>query len=733
MKSNLIRLSCDPISIDSTINEFNKNIISIKLKDFLESASELKLNENEKAKCNYCSSFFSSCSKVEKNLSTWCEICKKLNTLDFKEIDIEFIKNQISSESMKEKIIVFCIDISGSMSGKRIETVKTACLKTLELLREKNPDYIVAIISFETSGVYYGDGRLMEQTVSLANKTNVLDSKNELMRIQESFKKLLPIKYSYSNLVDLIKNKLNGGGGTSICSALTHSVYLASALYNSEIILCTDGCADDKSEQFYDSVIQFCNQNGFIRINIISFDDADCDLFLLGKLASGTNGKISKTSDSVIFNSFFTNVIEKSTQHTLRGSVNLTILTDMNFILFENNISKIEMKNIDKNNNELLFEYKIRRNGEIPDFVCFQFQFDSDNSTRVYSVKVKVDKSKKNHAQNAKIIHAYYLRKLSRVIYDEKNLIKAKTILEAYSNFVKINKHENLKLVKETCDLINQLRSTNLNDQQAEIIHNNKNRCSDEIADLVGYDEIKANIIDYDEMKELNDLNEKNLESIINNFRDEGKKEIENYCQRLEDLLKNWKKDSRDKINLLVALVLMKQAYYLVHIVKCTLNNNKENDDLFLNKNNLTEKISDSHYLENQNIIAELKKENDKDLIDNILLKLENLKIIFDDLNNIVSNSIKEENELFDELLKELFVLINGLKKVTNLNQIEAIFFQKAKQLTANIQIVQSFKNKVNEDDNEKVKEDDDENNEGKEENDDVLEGIETKIGRAHV
>lgn len=60
------------------------------------------------------------------------------------------------------------------------------------------------------------------------------------------------------------------------------------------IVLCTDGCAADSDEKFYSSIVDYCNEH-LLRISIVSFEGADCNLSQLGRCACETGGKLSQT------------------------------------------------------------------------------------------------------------------------------------------------------------------------------------------------------------------------------------------------------------------------------------------------------------------------------------------------------------------------------------------------------------------------------------------------------
>lgn len=123
------------------------------------------------------------------------------------------------------------------------------------------------MVTFESSSMYFGHGNLNNKIAD----TIGINSRDQV-RFSSMCSSMWPIKSSYDCLERKISS-LNGSGGTLICSALIHSVHLAAAIPNSQVVLCTDGCAEDKNEQTYIAIADFCNKNGFIKINIISFDD----------------------------------------------------------------------------------------------------------------------------------------------------------------------------------------------------------------------------------------------------------------------------------------------------------------------------------------------------------------------------------------------------------------------------------------------------------------------------
>ena len=75
-----IQFSSEPILLETPVFQFNKNIVSLKVKQLLENKSDcLKFNDNQKKICTKCRAFFSAYSETIEN--QWnCVICEEPNT-----------------------------------------------------------------------------------------------------------------------------------------------------------------------------------------------------------------------------------------------------------------------------------------------------------------------------------------------------------------------------------------------------------------------------------------------------------------------------------------------------------------------------------------------------------------------------------------------------------------------------------------------------------------------------
>ena len=147
-------------SADDEILEIS-NIISFQVDNILKCPVTQTHDFNKAVTCTKCQSLF---------LTAACGICdfNVKNSLPSISL-VEFEKQQQQVIVEQSKIIVFCIDISGSMGGKRIDTVKTAALRTIQNLKQNSPSVKVALITFSDKTCYYGDSKTVQRYITMAS------------------------------------------------------------------------------------------------------------------------------------------------------------------------------------------------------------------------------------------------------------------------------------------------------------------------------------------------------------------------------------------------------------------------------------------------------------------------------------------------------------------------------------------------------------------------------------
>ncbi|XP_056156246.1 circularly permutated Ras protein 1 [Lampris incognitus] len=321
----------------------NINILSVsvgKLVDIDSASSHLSFESP--VNCGRCSAAMSSLSSVHKN--AWvCEFCGCLNSLGDPEealgpdsvyanasgggyrvpmaLDILHLpsKTEDDYQNLENTLVVFCVDVSGSMSitaevppsnsrkapkyVSRLEGIQDALQRALSSLLQSSPHRRVALVTFNDEVVVYGDGTgtplplrdwalvdyeyVWQQGVTYSNPHCIAESFHQLsQRVRE----------------------LAEQGATALGPAVLVSVAMASRYPGSKVILCTDGRANiglgelEQSLQspsssfttpyFYRQLAGQAAQNEVI-ISVMSFEGTDCQLAQVGRLADETGGRVN--------------------------------------------------------------------------------------------------------------------------------------------------------------------------------------------------------------------------------------------------------------------------------------------------------------------------------------------------------------------------------------------------------------------------------------------------------
>ena len=318
--------------------------------------------------CNcYLNAFSTLSKKVEKeeegfvklekeapNERLWnCEFCFWDNTISLEEEEIPkqstvtyFLEQpvkpmELGEESkVKEEImednsmVIFCIDISGSMCltkpaktktkysehGQyisRLEMVKLAIDAQINEMSRSHPYRKVGFVVFGNDVTIYGDGT--EKPVAL--KGELLDNYSQLvdMSLTSGSKSITkPVKESCPFLLEKLKI-METGGITALGPGLLASVSIAGSIPGSKVILCTDGIAnkglggiegiDNKPEKlkatadFYEKVGEFAKSQG-VGVSVISIVEDECKLEMLSSVANLTGGDVLRVDPQKLSEDF---------------------------------------------------------------------------------------------------------------------------------------------------------------------------------------------------------------------------------------------------------------------------------------------------------------------------------------------------------------------------------------------------------------------------------------------
>lgn len=310
----------------------NVNVVSLsvgKLVD-ISQASGLESFQSP-VTCGKCSAALSCLSSMQKNV--WlCEFCGCENGVNDSlsrvfvgrrtgvHGDDLYLPNQSDDDyqNLEDTLVVFCVDISGSMSVttevtsstgsqtyiSRLEGIQDALQRALSSLLQQSPHRRVALVTFNDEVVIYGDGTRTPVTLrdwALVDYDHIW---------QQGMAYSIPhcIAETYDQLIKRVK-ELREHGATCLGPAALASVAMASRYPGSKVILCTDGRANiglGEMEQtpslsspltsyFYGQLAQKAVETGVI-ISVMTFEGTDCRLADVGRLADTTGGRVNMVS-----------------------------------------------------------------------------------------------------------------------------------------------------------------------------------------------------------------------------------------------------------------------------------------------------------------------------------------------------------------------------------------------------------------------------------------------------
>ena len=452
----------------------------------------------------------------------------------------------------------------------RLMGVKIACAENLSKLKDEEPNRRVNLVTFSDSVDYYGDctravkvlhidgtnensqTRNTSQVAqkprfsfrnslsffnlfsSTSSKTSTsrsttsapenlydcFENKEKMLKLAENQdSNLKRVSESHESIQKLIKN-LKTEGCTALGPALVFSIGFCSKKHGSQIILCTDGCANrgmgsiennKKSEQFYEELADYAKQNG-VSVNVLTMRGTDCKLSLLGKVADKSNGTVhivdpknlSDTFKSIIDNRIIaTNVVAKliinkkylylRTEELEKDDIKAINSNDLDAK------KAVDLKRTSKINKdignattdtELIFEYGIRKlpNAEnSPSFKELPFQLqitytapDGSKGLRVITLSQEFTTDREQAERNilnTDLIWANTDQKMSAYVL-ESNVGFAKIKSKQMSNFRMKNNIEKPDEYSQREDFINKLSLKSnlmqLNDVQSEQFYSAK-------------------------------------------------------------------------------------------------------------------------------------------------------------------------------------------------------------------------------------------------------------------
>ncbi|XP_054863490.1 circularly permutated Ras protein 1 isoform X2 [Amphiprion ocellaris] len=377
----------------------NVNVVSLSVGRLVNISRESGLESFQSpVVCGKCSAALSCLSSVRNNV--WlCEFCGSENVVDegvsqvcvgqragVRSDDI-YLPQQSEDDyqNLEDTLVVFCVDISGSMSittevasgfgsptyVSRLEGIQDALQKALSSMLQESPRRRVALVTFTDEVVIYGDGTRTPLTL----RAWALFDENHIWQQSSAFSVPHCIAETHLQLKQRIKD-LREHGATALGPAALASVAVASRYPGSKVVLCTDGQANiglgamDQSRSqpssdapdFYGQVAQRAVDSGVI-ISVMTFEGTDCRLADIGRLADATGGQVNIVSIGTIA----TEIQSASADNVLATGATVTLMgpDGVYFPFIEENDHKVvkEIGNVTRGT-EITFQFAVK-----PDFV----------------------------------------------------------------------------------------------------------------------------------------------------------------------------------------------------------------------------------------------------------------------------------------------------------------------------------------------------------------------------
>ncbi|XP_063798523.1 circularly permutated Ras protein 1-like [Pseudophryne corroboree] len=279
--------------------------------------------------CSRCSAAFSELNHVQENKTWTCVFCSTENPI------IEGVRSEITGggdqlyirdsqpgneyASTDDTMLVFCIDISGSMSvttevtgdqshecntvyKSRMEAMKSGLRETLNFLYSQHPRKRVALVTFSDQVKLYGDGTTEPQ---ILEDSQLLDP--DYLKSQGENQ---PMPHTLEETLHVLEARiecLEESGVTALGPAALASIAMAAKRPGSKVIICTDGKANtdlgnleniaeeytyQSSRLYYSNLADLALQHS-VMISVVTLEGTDCRLPELGQLADKTGGKVN--------------------------------------------------------------------------------------------------------------------------------------------------------------------------------------------------------------------------------------------------------------------------------------------------------------------------------------------------------------------------------------------------------------------------------------------------------
>ncbi|KAM9336547.1 circularly permutated Ras protein 1-like [Symphorus nematophorus] len=311
----------------------NPNVVLVSLGKLL-SEERVQAIQGEPTSCSQCGSVLDSSYDNVVNVCYFCQSGELTSSPSILQPPLTGYPDGLFLLGSNEKpqcaadaLLLFCIDISGSMSitsqvsygehvvhRSRLQFVQEAVLQCVHTLSEQQPDIRVGLITFNYQVTMYGYENVSSRLLCGAELTD----SDYLKEAAAGFPSPPPLSQTKDYLQRQVLG-LSESGTTALGPAALLAIATASRQPGSKVIICTDGKANTdlgnlevedndartllSSTIFYQELGEYAANQG-VTVSVLSIEGTDCRLDELGRLADRTGGKVMIASPKSLHEEF---------------------------------------------------------------------------------------------------------------------------------------------------------------------------------------------------------------------------------------------------------------------------------------------------------------------------------------------------------------------------------------------------------------------------------------------
>ncbi|XP_028423636.1 circularly permutated Ras protein 1-like isoform X2 [Perca flavescens] len=293
----------------------NPNVLLVVLGKLL--SEEMQTIQGEPTPCSQCGSVLESCYVNVVEDCYFCQPWKPTSTPSIPQCrhqdGLFLLFPNEKPLCAADALLLFCIDISGSMSTT-FQFVQEAVLQCVQRLSEQQPDKRVVLITFNSQVTMHGNEHFTSHSLSGSELTD----SDFLKKAAASFPTPPPLSQTKDYLQRQVRG-LSEGGTTALGPAALLTISIASRQPGSKVIICTDGKANTdlgnleeedidartllSSTIFYQELGEYAASQG-VTVSVLSIEGTDCRLDELGRLADRTGGTVVIASPNRLHQEF---------------------------------------------------------------------------------------------------------------------------------------------------------------------------------------------------------------------------------------------------------------------------------------------------------------------------------------------------------------------------------------------------------------------------------------------